>query len=289
MRRRISQTIGLQYLTTIMLVLLSQAAVAGAEESVRELNIPPKGFTALSNGKDLTGWHTPPDVLDNWFVEDGVLKSPGLVEHYRASLVTKKRYRDFILMVDFRMPTIADSGICFRRLIPKIQGFGDMEQFNLRSTGGMGHLESYYFLHNGIARRMGLRPEQEPQVRHIEPAAPILLQKHMVVRGGSLGEESPCPIEFRNVFIKELEPDAPDFAVTKPQTKVLPQSLPLWGKWTPAHAFPRDDKEQVRSYKAQPGSLSGMNRAFSAVSMPRIAVWNESCIQCCVNANLQYP
>jgi acetyl esterase/lipase len=74
------------------------------------------------------------------------------------------------------------------------------------------------------------------------------------------------------VFIKELEPDAPDFAVTKPQTKVLPQSLPLWGKGTPAHAFPRDDKEQVRSYKAQPGSLSGMNRAFSAVSMPTYSI-----------------
>ena len=208
------------------------------------LNVAPEGFTALFNGKDLTGWHTPPDVLDNWFVEDGVLKSPGLVEHYRASLVTKKRFRDFILMVDFRMPTISDSGICFRRLIPNIQGFGDMEQFNLRSTGGMGHLESYYFLHNGIARRMGLKPEQEPKVRHIDPEvgvwhtvklamkgrsfsaeydgevlydkfqfhdwmmnmepAPILLQKHMVVCGGSLGAENPCPIEYRNIFIKEL-------------------------------------------------------------------------------------
>jgi len=243
---------------TMLLALPHPLARAGDGE----LNVPPEGFTALFNGKDLTGWHTRPEVLDNWSVEDGVLKSPGLVEHYRASLVTKTQYRDFILMVDFRMPTISDSGICFRRLIPKIQGFGDMEQFNLRSTGGMGHLESYYFLHNGIARRMGLTPEQEPQVRHIEPEvgvwhtvkltmqgrtfsaeydgevlldtfqfhewmmnmepAPILLQKHMVVRGSSLGEENACPIEFRNVFIKELEPDAPGSPATTPQTRALP-------------------------------------------------------------------
>jgi hypothetical protein len=211
-----------------------------------ESNVPPEGFTALFNGKDLKGWHTPPEVLESWFVEDGVLKSPGLVEHYRASLVTKKHYRDFILMLEFRMPTISDSGICFRRLIPEIQGFGDMEQFNLRSRGGMGHLESYYFLPNGIARRVGLKEEEEPKVRHIDPEvgvwhtvkltmkgrsfsaeydgevlydnfqfhewmmnlepAPILLQKHRVVRGKNLGAENPCPIEYRNIFIKELQP-----------------------------------------------------------------------------------
>ncbi len=70
--------------------------------------MPPEGFTALFNGKDLTGWHTPPEVLENWFLEDGVLKSPGLVEHYRASVLTKELYRDFILMFEFRIPTISD-------------------------------------------------------------------------------------------------------------------------------------------------------------------------------------
>lgn len=293
----------------IMLFVLSHQLSGAGDDP---LNVPPEGFTALFNGKDLTGWHTRPEVSDNWFVEDGVLKSPGLVEHYRASLVTKKHFRDFILMLDFRMPTISDSGICFRRLIPKIQGFGDMEQFNLRSTGGMGHLESYYFLPNGIARRMGLKPEQEPQVRHIEPEvgvwhtvkltirgrtfsaeydgevildrfrfhdwmmnmepAPILLQKHMVVRGGSLGKENPCPIEYRNVFIKELEPDASDLRATTPQRAALPPELPLWEDGSPAHAFPHADKEQVRSHPAHQGSPSGMNRAFSSVSSPTYSI-----------------
>ena len=212
----------------------------------RGLDVPPEGFTALFNGEDLTGWHTRPEVLENWFVEDGVLKSTTLVEHYRASLLTKKHYRDFILMFEFRMPTISDSGICFRRLIPEIPGFGSMEQFNLRSRGGMGHLESYYFLPKETAKKVGLKEEEKPHVRHIDPEvgvwhkvkltmkgrtfsaeydgevlhdnfqfhdwmmnmepAPILLQKHMVVRGDNLGDENPCPIEYRNVFIKELGP-----------------------------------------------------------------------------------
>ncbi len=211
----------------------------------KKLNVPPEGFTALFNGKDLTGWHTPPLVKEFWFIENGVLKSPGLIERWGASLSTKKHYRDFILMLDFRMPTISDSGINFRRLIPEIKGFGDMEQFNLRSRGGMGHLESYYFLPKEVAKKMGLKEEEKPHVRHIDPEvgiwhtvkltmkgrtfsaeydgevihnkfeyhdwmmnmepAPIRLQKHIVVHGDNLGKENPCPIEYRNIFIKELK------------------------------------------------------------------------------------
>ena len=109
MRTRIFHTIGWRCLTaTTLLVSLGQTAMTGAAEPAGGLNVPPEGFAALFNGKDLTGWHTPPEVLENWFLEDGVLKSPGLVEHYRASLLTKELYRDFILMFEFRMPTISD-------------------------------------------------------------------------------------------------------------------------------------------------------------------------------------
>jgi len=216
-------------------------------ESVKssELNVPPEGFTVLFNGKDFTGWHTPPLVKKYWSIEDGVLKSPGLIKTWGASLSTKKHYKDFILMFDFRMPTISDSGINFRKLIPEIPGFGDMEQFNLRSRGGMGHLESYYFLPKETAKKMRLMEEEKPHVRHIDPEvgvwhtvkltmkgqtfsaeydgevlydnfeyhdwmintepAPIRLQKHIVVHGDNLGKENPCPIEYRNIFIKELK------------------------------------------------------------------------------------
>ncbi len=216
----------------------------------RKPNVPPDGFTALFNGKDFTGWQVHPKVKEMWSIEDGVLKSHGLLEQWGADLVSKKYYGDFILMLDFKMPTISDSGINFRRLIPKIPSFGDQEQFNLRSKGGMGHLESYYFLPKETAKKMGLKEEERPYVRHIDPevgiwhtvkltmkgrtlsakydgrvlydrfeyhdwminmeSAPIRLQKHIVVDGDNLGRMNPCPIEYRNIFIKEHDPDAAD-------------------------------------------------------------------------------
>lgn len=174
-----------------------------------------------------------------------MLKSHGLLREWGADLTTEKKYKDFVLMLDFRMPTISDSGINFRRLIPEIPGFGDSEQFNLRSRGGMGHLESYYFLPKETARKMGLKDQEKPHVRHIDPKvglwhtvkltmkgrtfsaeydgevlhdnfeyhdwmmntkpAPIRLQKHIFVDGDNLGEMNPCPIEYRNIFIKEIK------------------------------------------------------------------------------------
>ena len=212
----------------------------------RPLNVPPEGFTALFNGKDFTGWKMSPRAKEMWSIEDGVLKAPGLLREWGADLVTEKNYRDFVLMLEFRMPTISDSGIMFRRLIPEIPGFGTQEQFNLRSRGGMGHLESYYFLPKATAKARGLKEEERPHVRHIDPKvgvwhkvkltvkgrtittefdgevlldnfkyhdwmlnmepAPIRLQKHIVVDGDNLGKMNPCPIEYRNIFIKELAP-----------------------------------------------------------------------------------
>ncbi|MHC4170003.1 MAG: 3-keto-disaccharide hydrolase, partial [Planctomycetota bacterium] len=77
----------------------------------KKLNVPPDGFTALFNGKDFTGWRVHPKVREMWKIEDGVFKSHGLLREWGADLTTKKEYRDFILMLDFRMPTISDSGI----------------------------------------------------------------------------------------------------------------------------------------------------------------------------------
>jgi len=212
------------------------------------LNVPPEGFTALFNGKDLTGWRVSPKVKEYWSIEDGVLKAHGLLKEWGADLTTEKAYRDFVLTLEFRMPTISDSGIMFRRLTPEIPGFGTQEQFNLRSKGGMGHLESYYFLPKETPRKVGLKEGEKPNVRYIDPQvgvwhkvkltmkgrtfsaeydgevlydnfqfhdwmmnmepAPIRLQKHIVVHGDNLGAENPCPIEYRNIFIKELDPGA---------------------------------------------------------------------------------
>ena len=201
--------------------------------------MPPEGFTALFNGKDFTGWRLSPKARRVWFVEDGALKSHDRLEDWGADLATDKEYRDFVLLVDFRMPTESDSGIFFRKLIPDMGTFGQSEQFNLRSRGGMGNLESFHFLPPDIQ----LKEEESPRVKYIDPEvgvwhtvkltvvgktvtaeydgevildnfqypewllsmepAAIRLQKH--IRTEIAGKMSDCQIEFRNVFIKEIE------------------------------------------------------------------------------------
>ena len=112
----------------IPVFLLAAVALQGAA-----LNQPPKGFTALFNGKDLTGWWglktedpakwmalspeklaekkkaSLEDIRKHWSVEDGVLVNDG----HGLYLSTEKNYGDFVLLVDYKTVPKADSGIYF--------------------------------------------------------------------------------------------------------------------------------------------------------------------------------
>jgi len=124
-----------------VLVSLAYAATsAGAEQA---LNKPPKGFVALFNGKDLTGWKgllkgpydnpsrrakLSPDKLKelqkeaddnmraNWKVADGALVFSGK----GRSLCTAKDYGDFEMLVDWKILKNGDSGI-YLRGTPQVQ------------------------------------------------------------------------------------------------------------------------------------------------------------------------
>jgi hypothetical protein len=97
-----------------------------------EDNTPPKGFTALFNGKDLTNWQgaigfgdrqkmtetkraaeqkkADATTLPHWKVEDGVLVNDGL----GGNLGTAKDYENFELYVDWKIEPLGDSGIYLR-------------------------------------------------------------------------------------------------------------------------------------------------------------------------------
>lgn len=103
-------------------------------------NTPPAGFSALFNGKDLSGWkglahgnannrraltgdalsdaQTKADAVmrDHWSVVDGVLTYDGKGD----SLCTAKDYGDIEFYVDWKIPSGADSGI-YLRGTPQIQ------------------------------------------------------------------------------------------------------------------------------------------------------------------------
>ena len=126
---RLSWTLVLNYGLISLAVLPAQAAD----------NTPPPGFTALFNGKDLTGWKglvaNPPararmsperlakakeaaDKLmrEHWKVEDGVLVYDGKANN----LCTAKDYGDFEMFVDWKIGKGGDSGI-YLRGSPQVQ------------------------------------------------------------------------------------------------------------------------------------------------------------------------
>ncbi len=103
-------------------------------------NVPPAGFEAIFNGRDLSGWKgliasdantrraltgAPRDEAQakadaamkaHWSVVDGVLRYDGQGD----SLCTASDYGDFELFVDWKIPPGADSGI-YLRGTPQIQ------------------------------------------------------------------------------------------------------------------------------------------------------------------------
>ena len=135
-----------------------------------KLNVPPEGFSAIFNGKDFSAFRMHAKIETMWTIEDGVLKSHGLLEEWGADLVTKKTYKDFVLLVDFRMPSDSDSGIHFRKLIPEMGYFGQTEQMNLGTGHRMGQLESIGFMRaNKLKAAQRLQASDIPEVKRLDP------------------------------------------------------------------------------------------------------------------------
>jgi hypothetical protein len=114
------------------LALATLAARADEDKAGPRDNMPPPGFTALFNGKDLTGWQglvelpqrkkLSPEALakkqeeanrkylPHWTVKDGILTYDGKGQN----LQTAKDYGNFELYVDWKIGPKGDSGIYLR-------------------------------------------------------------------------------------------------------------------------------------------------------------------------------
>lgn len=144
------------------LVTLSAAfCTLTAASSLRAEVTPPEGFSALFNGKDLSGWFghagedprplfkaTPeelekiweaslPEVKKHWTIENEELVNDG----HGLFLTTKKNYRDFELQLEYKTVPKADSGIYLRGL-PQVQIWDttDESKFSLGADKGSGGL-----------------------------------------------------------------------------------------------------------------------------------------------------
>ena len=127
-------------LSTLLLITILICLGYGATSvEGRELNKPPKGFVALFNGKDLTGWKglvgspksrremsreelaekqakADEDMRASWKVVDGALCFDGKGH----SLCTARDYSDFEMLVDWKIGKGGDSGI-YLRGSPQVQ------------------------------------------------------------------------------------------------------------------------------------------------------------------------
>jgi hypothetical protein len=138
------------------LTLLSMPRVLAAD-----LAQPPPGFTALFNGRDLTGWRGgdtfdhrqwlampeverkakaedwTADMRKHWRAQDGELINDGAGRY----ATTDKEYGDFELLVDYRTVPKADSGI-YLRGCPQVQiwDFTEKEKFSIGADKGSGGL-----------------------------------------------------------------------------------------------------------------------------------------------------
>ncbi len=156
-------------------VICTLALLAGlVVPATAENNVPPAGFTALFNGKDLSGWYgwgtqDPNDLWNmspekkaeykkqsiegglkdakgndkgdhinaHWSVQNGELVNDGKGLY----LTTDKDYGDFELMVDYKMLPLGDSGI-YLRGIPQVQiwDYTEEAKFKLGADKGSGSL-----------------------------------------------------------------------------------------------------------------------------------------------------
>jgi len=207
-----------------------------ATSATEKLNQPPKGFKALFNGKDLSGWRghigNPKQVakmseeqrakaqaaankrmMKHWKVEDGVLVFDG----QGKSLVTAKDYGDFELYVDWKIHERGDSGIYLRGQ-PQVQ-IWDPNQHKVGS-GGLYNNKKHASRPSATADN----PIGEWNTFHIKMVADkvtVKLNGTTVVdqvplenywdRGQPLPESGPIELQnhgnklyFRNIFVKEL-------------------------------------------------------------------------------------
>lgn len=113
------------------------------------------GFKTLYNGKDLTGWKT----TGNWLPQKDrsllIQPRPGEKgwQRYSAYLWSEKKYKDFVLDVQYSYPPGGNSGVYFRvgdTNDPVEQGIEAQILDSSKKKGPLGHHD-----HGGIIRTVG--------------------------------------------------------------------------------------------------------------------------------------
>jgi acetyl esterase/lipase len=157
----------------ILLLLLLGLSATHAQTGKRPAAFPPKGFTAIFNGKDLTGWYglnphsvakltgekkeaalkqMRDDFSKHWRVEKGELVNDGTGPY----ATTEADFGDYELMLEYKTVPKADSGV-YLRGNPQVQIWDDSQIFDPAKPDRRPHLGSGG-LFNNTPKTLGRDP-----------------------------------------------------------------------------------------------------------------------------------
>jgi 3-keto-disaccharide hydrolase len=217
---------------TFVLTTFVALAVTVAPAQDKKDNTPPKGFTALFNGKDLTNWQgliainqraklTPDELakkqaaananmLKHWTVKEGVIHYDGK----NNNLQTAKDYGNFELYCDWKIGKKGDSGL-YLRGNPQVQIWDNPEgsgglynnQKNPRkplvnADKPVGEWNTFHIVMKGdkvtIHLNGKLVVDNTPLENYWERGKPL------PARGPIELQHHGDPLWFKNIYVKEL-------------------------------------------------------------------------------------
>jgi hypothetical protein len=221
------------HLIPLACLLLAPPAATRAAEPV-----PPEGFRALFNGRDLTGWY---GLNRYWRVEEGELVNDGTGPY----AVTEEEFGDIELFIEYKTVPRADSGI-YLRGTPQVQiwdttpeggktgeprfaergsgglfnntrgapgqlplvnadrPFGEWNAFRIRQAGD----RTWVWLNGRLVVDGAVMENFWDRSRPLPAKGPIMLQTH----GGE--------IRWRNVFVREIPAEEAERLLRKTSTPV---------------------------------------------------------------------
>lgn len=190
------------------IVLLVAATSIGVESAAPR---PPEGYVALFNGVDLTNWKNEGKAKGHWTVVDGVLHYDGQGD----SLVTSKNYGDFELLVDWKIGAGGDSGI-YLRGCPQVQiwdnpigsgGLYNNEKNPSKPTAvadkPVGEWNTFHIVIRGD--KVSVELNGQKVVENVTMENYFDRSKPLPATGTIELQHHGNPLEFRNIYIKELK------------------------------------------------------------------------------------
>ncbi len=171
----------------------------------------------LFNGTDLNGWEVP-ENNQWWTIHDGILKGSNDQDLKGSILWTKKKYKNFIISLDFKYGEgVVDSGVFLRSINEQIQlGISGKYKRDMTCSPYIGSKSDYPVEAKGIKELLKLKDWNSLKIKADGSVYTVWLNGKQVlnynsdtaIEKGPIGlqvhPKKEMTIEFRNILCAEL-------------------------------------------------------------------------------------